>query len=568
MNVSDKSNKQKYVFAIIVFVISLSYCLIIGMNKEISFCDEVYTYESANLPGKSNVFHSLNTWVTGKDIEWYLSAQGYNPHFGEINKYLWEDHVPMYFWCIRIMSILFRGSCSPMIGIGVNAITFSIFSFWLAMRMCQIFIKWSQVDEAKSKISRRYVLLLTFIILGLFLWMQKVTFRVLFTIRPYIFLLVFGIMALVEYVIFLFTSYENSQKDRKRITCYMVWLTLIVTCGLLSHYHFWILLFVCGIITWMICLCKRQWSKAIGLTIHVLCSVAITTCLFPQWIHNVFAYKAIDSKDGLLCLENWSSGIIKALNMLTVDIYPFEKLSGNLVWIFNVLLFVATICIMVKREHYQYLKAVLILYIEIVLYTIIVTVSVTYIEFDRYFWPSRAMFALLMYVIIGYVVLNVGILLAKKREDEIAPDLIKQCIIKFRPYIVSIVLLPIVFGGGSMISSKDNLNTLHGTGNEVLMESIADIPWIVYTEGFHYIGYSSAYDLMHAKNICFTLNFPEYMDYDLYLPNDKEVILFTEDVFFEDALVYFEKMTQKEVNYKQIGTSVGLNIYHLEFGTT
>ena len=561
----EKSQKKILIFALLVAILSLVYCLSIGTNKRIGFCDEVYTYESANLPGKSNVFHSINTWITGKDIQWYLSAEGYNPHFGEINEKLWEDHVPLYFWCIRVMSILFFDSCSPMIGIGVNAIFFSLFSFWLTVRICQLFQKWTMDGENRRKSVEISCRIVVCAILALFLWMQAAVFQLVFLIRPYILLFCLGIMVPYEYVRFFFEPCQNNREDKKKLVWFTIKLTLLVVCGLLSHYHFWVLLLISGVMTWLICVWKKQWYKSMLLIIHAICAIGITTCLFPQWLHNLFVYKGADARVGLFTMKNWGPGILRAIKQLALYIYPWENLPWYFVWAINIVIILIASLLMVKCKHFRYLKAFLWLFTEAVLFAILVSVSAAYLEETRYYSVPQTMLALIVYLLLGYIIVNGIVLLSAMENQGVLLQSISKAIFKITILISVGFLTVTLICSGLKTFNKRNISSLTGGQNEALLESIAEIPWMVHTAGFHWVGYCSGYDLMYAKNICFTLNDPQFMDYSLSLPNEKELILFSEEVYYDSAITYLEKLTQKDVVGEKIGTSHYLNIYHIEF---
>lgn len=564
VNKLEKSYKRKiYIFALLASIFSLIYCIAIGSNKQISFCDEVYTYESANLPGKSNPFFSENTWITGKDIQWYLSAEGHNPHFIEINEHLWPDHVPLYFWCIRIMSILFYDSCSPMIGIWVNALIFAAFSFWFTVRIYQLLHKWLASEKITRKSAGIVSVMVMFIIIAIFFWMQETVFQIVFTIRPYILLLSLSVMLLYEYTLFILRSYSDTSGNQKQIVKDIIKLTFLVVAGLLSHYHFWVFFSLCGLLTWIICFCKKQWKKARFLVLHAICSIGITTCLFPQWIHNLFMGKGNISQRSILTTEFWLPGFVKALEKMTVNIFPWANIPWYLIWGINIVIFYCAFSLMRKRKHYDYMKAVIWMCIEVWSYTILVSIATTYLNEGRYFWLSQAIYALIIYVLLGYIIINGIICLGQKNEDISGRN--ESILLKIQTYISTAFLLLLVVFSFIKIQSENNLYVLKGTGNEELMQAVSGIPWIVYTDGIDWKDYCSAYDFMYAENICFVPNSAGQTNKGLHLPNDKEAIIFVKEETYEDAVTYFKNSLGKEVKSTKIGDSMYLDVYHFEF---
>lgn len=101
--------------------------LFLGTKKDIWFCDEVYSYMSANADGiKQNIFSLENEWISGKDVAAYFSAEDYRLNFGTIANALYTDHVPLYFWVLRLASIINMGSCSKWVGLGINLVFYCV----------------------------------------------------------------------------------------------------------------------------------------------------------------------------------------------------------------------------------------------------------------------------------------------------------------------------------------------------------------------------------------------------------------------------------------------------------
>ena len=70
---------------------------------------------------------------------------------------------------------------------------------------------------------------------------------------------------------------------------------------------------------------------------------------------------------------------------------------------------------------------------------------------------------------------------------------------------------------------------------------------------------------MHAENICFISDEPESMSHELFLLNDREVIIFVKEDFYQDAMESFERNIGKKVKSTKVGNSVFFDIYHFEF---
>lgn len=129
LNIS-KLKQNTWLFLCLLIITIVFLCL--GIRKDIWFCDEVYTYESAN-SGKEAAYNPLNDreWISGSDICKYLAADTKELNFRVIESYLYTDHVPLYFFLFRIVSILAYGPCSKWIGLSINLIFYWLFCIYI-----------------------------------------------------------------------------------------------------------------------------------------------------------------------------------------------------------------------------------------------------------------------------------------------------------------------------------------------------------------------------------------------------------------------------------------------------
>jgi len=90
-------------------------------NKEVWFCDEIYSYESANGFEQGWPAEQKGIWMSGEDIERYMAANSEELSLGAITVRLYNDHVPLYFWLFRLISFYFcKGSATIWIGLSIN----------------------------------------------------------------------------------------------------------------------------------------------------------------------------------------------------------------------------------------------------------------------------------------------------------------------------------------------------------------------------------------------------------------------------------------------------------------
>ncbi|MDE5588478.1 MAG: hypothetical protein K2J60_04960, partial [Acetatifactor sp.] len=107
--------------ALVLLVIGTTFFFYWGNKKQIWFCDEIYTYESANGFEQDWPATYVDEWMTGADVEAFFAADWDRLALNEITVRLYNDHVPLYFWLFRTVSFLFfRGSGSIWIGLSIN----------------------------------------------------------------------------------------------------------------------------------------------------------------------------------------------------------------------------------------------------------------------------------------------------------------------------------------------------------------------------------------------------------------------------------------------------------------
>lgn len=122
--------KEKIPYNIIGLLIVICTFLYLGMKKDIWFCDEVYTYMSANVDFSApGIFSQEGIWHTGNDVVSYLAADEWRLNFRQIANSLYTDHVPLYFWLFRVASLINMGSCSKWIGLSINLVFYIVFFF-------------------------------------------------------------------------------------------------------------------------------------------------------------------------------------------------------------------------------------------------------------------------------------------------------------------------------------------------------------------------------------------------------------------------------------------------------
>lgn len=140
------NNKNTYVKLIeilavlLVILTAIVWFFFWAEKKEVWFCDEVYTYESSNGIEGAWPHTNINQWMSGNDVGSFLSADRPDFLFSNISSSLYDDHVPLFFWIFRILSVLFfQGRVSIWNGLTINFVCYLGFVLLLYKSLRRLF---------------------------------------------------------------------------------------------------------------------------------------------------------------------------------------------------------------------------------------------------------------------------------------------------------------------------------------------------------------------------------------------------------------------------------------------
>lgn len=202
----------------IVGVLSFVYW---GGMKQPWFCDEIYTYESANGFEQEWPAAYSGQWMSGGDVEKFFAADWDTLSFREITVRLYCDHVPLYFWIFRWVShVFFRGSGSVWIGLWMNLF------FYLVFLLAGYGALWKL---SKSPAAAGGMMLLSGVL-------SRLAVEQATTLRMYMMLLCLEILLLAGAYRILF--WETG--DKKLSPWTFLYLYGVSTAGFLTHYHYWV----------------------------------------------------------------------------------------------------------------------------------------------------------------------------------------------------------------------------------------------------------------------------------------------------------------------------------------
>lgn len=285
-----KFGESRFAPVVLLFILILPMFFYRASVKDIWFCDEVYTFESAN----SGIYYYLNpldasgTWLSGDVINDYLSKGGKVFNFIEVEKYLYTDHVPLYFLLIRCLSLVTYGHVGKWTALSLNLVFY-------------LFFAWAVYELIKKLTDTRYESALAAAAVSL----HPILISSATMIRMYMMLCACGLA-------FIYVAREefwNRPLTGKRIVlkrAALIFATAAVTAaGLLTHYYFWLFVACFSLVYCIILLCKKHFAQTYKYVLIMILSLVFTTVGFPLvWKRTLFAkgenHQALDAVSSIL----------------------------------------------------------------------------------------------------------------------------------------------------------------------------------------------------------------------------------------------------------------------------
>ncbi|MCR5477565.1 MAG: hypothetical protein K6E92_08120 [Lachnospiraceae bacterium] len=272
---------------LLLYALILPVWIFFAVQKDLWFCDEVYSYESAN----SGIFYYLNPLdeagrhITGQEITDYLSRGEKVFNFIEIEKYLYPDHVPFYFLLLRVCSLLFYGSASKWVGLSLNLIFYLLTAYLLYVFFHRFLKNAFGAALLSAAVCLHPVLVSEATIIRMYLMLTAEMLLFVMAARPSF-----------------FDPEAHSKEDRKPAALFRCFLpSCAAAAGMLTHYYFWIFVFCCSLVLGLDLLLSKRF-RALGCYIgSMLLSLVLTTAGFPLvWKRTILAGTSGDKAQGAL----------------------------------------------------------------------------------------------------------------------------------------------------------------------------------------------------------------------------------------------------------------------------
>ncbi len=538
----DRKKAQSLYIGLILLFLGMISFVYWGNQKEVWFCDEIYSYESANGFEQDWPATYTSTWMTGKDVEAFFSADGDYLSLNDISARLYNDHVPLYFWLFRMVSLyLFPGSGSIWIGLIINLLFYVVV---LAV-VYKIFLQLTN-----RPITAGVVMLFTGVVNRLML-SQLTTLRMyMMLLWEELFLVLAGLWIL------------NNLKKKKMSPGVFLFLFVVSLCGFLTHYDFWIFYAITAAVfcMWMLISAlkgKNFWhSKEFRYVLawvgNFACSLFVTTVLFPYCKWNLNRGK------GQMALQS-----VFVFNKEKWDhiCWGYHRLSGSIfgdalpVWCGLVILFGCIFggaYVLWRRKELQKLIGLILITLVAQGYQLVVCFTLPDAQEERYLWGA---FTFMMWCGVYGGILLLQTLLAKIKEERIR---------KVSGMVAGgLVVICILIGQVMAIDGGNGVVYLfHPNKDVALLEEHSSEPWIVYGPT---VGVYSYYDWLMPEKICFLTMERTQADVEAVkaLEDKDSFVLYIYADYLSEALNFFEQELGKKFTGEYLTQSTNLTVYSI-----
>lgn len=541
----NSKNKHTFILGTIVLITATMSLIFWGQYKQIWFCDEIYTYESANGFEQDWPSSNIAEWMSGQDVKAFFSADSDNLSLQSISDNLYCDHVPLYFWIFRYLSFFFfKGSSTIWIGLLLNLFFYLVYVGILYSIFCKL--------TGNPTIST-IVVLLTAIV-------NRVMLEQIMMLRMYIMLLLAEVLLLLA-GIWILKDIENKKLNAPPF----LFLYSVSLFGLLTHYHYWVFYAITALLfcMWFLIVALKKEKKAIFRSLefkialawsgNFIAALLSTFYLFPyaRWNLNrgkgKMALSAVfDFSKKKLELLEWSYERLTAA--LFGDSFPVFL---GLLLLFGCI-FGGAIILYKKTEIFKFAGMVLTTFVAWSNHFVVCFTMPAAPE-ERYLWSS---FTILLLCAVWGAILLLQFLCEKLTDYKFGNLTIK--VLSTILIIVFFSLQCIIIDGGNGIAYL-----FHPHKNVNVLEEHHNIPWVVcdsFTTVYSY------YDWTIPDRICFLSM--DRTDQDINaiqkLENEKKFVLYINQDYCKDMVDFFEKHLQKKLFYKELTTSTNLTVYLLE----
>lgn len=539
-----KKNLKTIIIGFLLLAAGILSLLYWGGKKEIWFCDEIYSYQSANGFEQDWPMNAPDQWMTGDDVDAFFAADWDKLSFNDITVRLFNDHVPLYFWLFRAVSFFFfKGSGTIWIGLAINLFFYLVFLTLGYLLFCRL---------TKSPLLSGVIMFLTCIVNRLLL--EQITI-----LRMYM-------MLLLAEVLLLLGGYVVLRKASKNILSPgdFLYLFLVGTAGFLTHYDFWVFYAAEASVfcLWLIMQALRKGKGKFRKTVEFRTAAAWAACFAASLLATIwlFPYCRWNLNKGkgqmaLTALFDFSGEKIRQIawgyEHLSVSFFGHGfPIGAGLLLIFGCIL--SGGFLLYRRKEYHRLTGLALTVLTAQAYQLAVCFTMPAGSEERYLWGS--------YTIMMLCMAWGASLLFRACFSKITDK--KLC--GTAQWIAGLVLSVLVlYSQISVIDGGSGIPYLfYGEKDVSLLKEHKEIPWLVYTQAEDVY---SCYDWRIPERICFLT--PDQTDGDkaaLQELKSERFILYAYEEQLPEALHFFTQELGKTKEARYLTQSINYTVYLVE----
>lgn len=538
---AGEQNRQAFWVGLVLLLIgTLSFIYWAG-KKQVWFCDEIYTYESANGFEQDWPSTYVDQWMTGDDVEAFFAADWDRLSLNDITIRLYNDHVPLYFWLFRMVSLFcFRGSGSIWIGLSMNL------AFYLIVLglIYGIFLRLTGNPLVSGTAA-----LLTSVVNRLMIEQATV-------LRMYMMLLLAELLLLVAGLWMLRGA------DRKKMSAgVFLYLFAASVMGFLTHYDYWIFYAMTAALFcfWLFCLAVKREGKGfwrawefryvLAWVGNFAFSLFVTIRLFPYCRWNLNQGKGQTALHSLFVFSGEKfAQIAWGYKRLSASLFgDAVPAAVGLALIFGCIIGGAVL--LYRKKEWKRLAGMILTVLTAQAYQWVVCFTMPDVWEERYLWGTFTIMALCM--------AWGGILLLQELRGRLGTGKLNG--ILWRGAALALTA-GILVGEVRVIDGGNGVAYLfHPEKDVALLKEQSGIPWIVYGPT---VGVFSYYDWLIPEQICFLTenNTPEDAEAVRELPGEGFVLYLYED-YLPEALDFLEQELGRKLTARYLTKSTNLSVY-------
>ena len=508
--------------------------------KEVWFCDEIYSYESANGVEQSWPAQTIGEWMSGGDIESFLAADWDEFRLQYIMDVIYGDHVPLYFFVFRILGVLFfHGSASIWIGLSINLV------FYLILLVLGYVFSYKLTGNSKAAL----VLMLITSVVNRFMISQMTMLRMYMMLLCAEVLLILGALWILREV-----------KGKMRFLPF-IYLYIISIFGFLIHYDYWIFYAVTATVfcCWLLFKAWKERGKKFFATRtfgyvlawggNFVASLLTTILIFPYCRWNLNKGKGQTALYSIIVFskEKWEN-ILWGYERLAKGVF-----GNGMPTVLGLGILFGCILgggwLLVKRKEFAKATGLFLTMAVTQAYQVVVCFTLPAEREERYLWGSSSIF--FFCVCYGAFVLVRSVL-----------PLVKK--VWIRSVAVIVLVVGIVLGEWLVLDNGYNVPYLFHPDKDVeVLEEHGEVPWVVYGPT---LGVYSYYDWLIPEKICFFSleEGAKEVSAAKELEGEACFVVYTYPDYIGQAEAFFEQCLGVELSNRYLTHSTNLGVFLLE----